>query len=317
MYWTKTNNSLTVFHDGRLYTANDLHPKWIEMMSCLQENDEFRLLSLFSIKSAIEENHPDIKITGNSVTFMDQVLVGYDVEKLLGLIKERLPIGSLTNFLAKKMKNPSKKSVEQLYRFLEHRGKGSMPLTKSGNFVAYRGVRSDYFSINSGKLTLLKGKQDSCGRVYNGIGEEVLCPREQVTDNPDIPCGPGFHVGSLEYAKGWAGGGGRVVIVEVDPVSVVSVPRDCSEQKMRVCGYRVIDEYKSQVPDTYFKKPNDSQDWNTFVSKVYDTGYSVGFEDGKQDGPIRKWNPRPAPAGEAYLDGYDDGYAQAYSTHYK
>jgi acyl carrier protein len=56
-----------------------------------------------------------------------------------------------------------------------------------------------------------------------------------------------LHVGSLEYAKGW---GQRVVLVEVDPADVVSVPSECSCQKLRCCKYVVLAEYTGPMPDT-------------------------------------------------------------------
>ena len=49
------------------------------------------------------------------------------------------------------------------------------------------------------------------------------------------------HVGALAYAITFcSGGGSRIVICEVDPENVVCVPYDCSQQKMRVCEYKVI-----------------------------------------------------------------------------
>lgn len=45
-----------------------------------------------------------------------------------------------------------------------------------------------------------------------------------------------------------AEGGDRIVIVEVDPADVVSVPTDCSCQKVRTCRYTVVDEFRGELP---------------------------------------------------------------------
>ena len=62
------------------------------------------------------------------------------------------------------------------------------------------------------------------------------------------------HVGSLEYVRGFASGygspdGDRIVIVEFDPQSAVSVPKDCSYQKIRVCQYTVLEEFTGMLPE--------------------------------------------------------------------
>ena len=59
-------------------------------------------------------------------------------------------------------------------------------------------------------------------------------------DNKDNHCSFGLHVGSYDYANGWAGDGGRLLLVEFDPQDAVSVPTDCNFQKLRVCKYKVV-----------------------------------------------------------------------------
>ena len=59
-------------------------------------------------------------------------------------------------------------------------------------------------------------------------------------DNKDRHCSHGLHIGSYDYADGWAGSDGRLLLVEFDPQDAVSVPTDCSFQKLRVCKYTVV-----------------------------------------------------------------------------
>jgi hypothetical protein len=134
---------------------------------------------------------------------------------------------ALFNFWERLQKNPSKRSVDQLFSFLSHQG---IPFEKDGTFLAYKGVRSDLKDAHSGKF------DNSPGNVHE-------MPRNQISDDPNHACHEGFHVGALAYASGFSQ---RVVICRVDPEHVVCVPYDASAQKMRVCKYEVIGFHNGQ-----------------------------------------------------------------------
>ena len=83
--------------------------------------------------------------------------------------------------------------------------------------------------------------------------------RSSVDDDFRNGCSKGLHAGSLEYAKGW---GKRVLLIEIDPADVVSVPEDCDCQKLRCCKYKVIGECTGPMPSTYtseFSEPCSSE----------------------------------------------------------
>jgi hypothetical protein len=63
-------------------------------------------------------------------------------------------------------------------------------------------------------------------------------PRDQVQFDPGVGCHTGLHVGTFEYAAGFAQG--ALLEVVVNPRDVVSVPTDCGAQKMRTCRYTVV-----------------------------------------------------------------------------
>lgn len=137
------------------------------------------------------------------------------------------------NFLDRLMKNPSSRSVEQLYNFLSH---GNFPITPDGFFLGYKGVRDDYKDVHSGKF-------------LNTVGSVHSVPRNEVDDDPSRGCSYGFHVGTQDYARGW---GTRMMIVKVDPANCVSVPHDCSHQKLRCCEYEVVAEFTEGKNDRNF-----------------------------------------------------------------
>jgi hypothetical protein len=144
----------------------------------------------------------------------------------------------LLKFWERLKKNPSYRSVNQLWDFLNHRG---IPLTKDGCFMAYKSVRMDYKDHHTGVF------DNSPGRVNE-------MPRNQISDDPQIECHEGFHVGSLEYARTFnSSSSSRIIACEIDPENVVCVPRDSSFGKMRVCKYKVIGNHNGEyLPSTTY-----------------------------------------------------------------
>lgn len=134
----------------------------------------------------------------------------------------------LLRFCERLEKNPSWRSVQQLYKFLGHCG---IPIEEDGTFLAYKGVTA-----------ALKDKHTR--KFDNSPGQRHQMPRNLVSDDPDVDCHFGFHVGALAYAESF---GERVVVCRVDPEHVVSVPKDCECQKMRVCEYVVVGHHNGEL----------------------------------------------------------------------
>lgn len=136
-----------------------------------------------------------------------------------------LPYEPLVKFAEKLNKNPSQRSIEQLYAFLD---KNNHPITDNGNFIAYKKIRPDYKDIHSGTMD-------------NHPGLTVSMPREDVDDDPNRTCSRGLHVANFDYAMHHFGSSSDILVeCEVDPEHVVSVPTDYNQSKMRVCQYRVL-----------------------------------------------------------------------------
>ncbi len=146
---------------------------------------------------------------------------------------------SLFRFWARLQKNPSYRSVHQLFGFLKNKG---IPITADGCFLAYKSVTYNYKDHHSGQF------DNSPGRINE-------MPRNEISDEPNQTCDPGFHVGALEYAQSFGSGNRRIVVCKIDPENVVSVPSDHSAQKMRVCKYHVVGNHGVQLPSTTFNEP--------------------------------------------------------------
>ena len=125
-----------------------------------------------------------------------------------------------------------------------------MPLTPDGNFLAYKSVRQDW-------------KDHHTGRFSNTVGSVLKMTRNSVCDDANIGCSGGFHAGSLDYAKSFGGHGSRLLVVEIDPSDVVSVPLDCDCQKLRTSEYKVVAEFvrplDEQLNDDYCDEDCDEE----------------------------------------------------------
>jgi hypothetical protein len=221
-----------------MFTFTEDHVNFDELMECVsaQDTDGFRELYCITdqLQESLDVSDGDFEIRNGSIYFNGQEMHTDACDKIIEFYHAGLDYKFLMNFMTRLQKNPSKNSVDQLFRFLQHR---NIAIGPDGRFWAYKTVRPDY-------------KDKYSGRFDNSVGSVCEVPRNQVDDNPDNHCSHGFHVGSLEYAGpgGWYNSSGdRVMIVAVDPADAVSVPGDHNFQKLRVCKYEVIGEYKKPL----------------------------------------------------------------------
>jgi len=245
-----TSNAITVIWEGQPYTVNTDNPNYTGLKNALLNAEYENIGRFLDIKKQIEDfSHGSIKVIAEKVYYGNYELKGFVIDKLLEFLrsgaKDAQPI---LNFIEKLMFNPSKNSVDQLYTFLSYK---TLPLTETGNVIGYKGVDANYYSKHGNKNTIvITGTVNENGCILNKIGETIEVARNCVDDNKDNHCSNGLHVGSYDYAKDWAGNTGHLLMVEFNPCDAVSVPTDCSFQKLRVSKYKIIGE----VPFERIKK---------------------------------------------------------------
>lgn len=275
-----TTDGISVVLKNKPYHAAKDDKIYGEVLSEIQKGgEELVLLAIFDraaakIKAATRLTS-NMEYSGGVVLYKGEVLANYAVDKLIGLLEAGQDHTPIVNFVENLMKNPSKRVVDDLYRFLE---KGKLPITPDGHFLAYKKVRSSGMDIHS-------------GRFANLIGSKLEMQRNHVDEDSSRTCSSGFHVCSYDYLPQFAGGAGeKVMVCKINPADVVAIPADYNDTKMRVCKYEVTDEvtdyYKKQ--DNVLTKSSVSEAQRDFVV-YYEDSNASGIEEYE-----RYWTPEEA-----------------------
>jgi len=261
---------ITVILDGKPYFINAQNPMflkafeaykaedWDTYVSCV--NPELRLKSLYASYEGIEVKDGNLYVFGEPV---HSTLA----TRVLSFLEHGLDCVHLFKFILKLNLNPSKRAVDELYTFLDHE---NLPITDNGNFIAYKAVRSDYYDKYSGTF-------------LNTVGNVLEMPRNKVDDDKNIGCSHGLHAGTIEYAKNYMDRDGHLVLVEINPADVVSIPTDCQFQKLRTCKYKVVDEYEIDLTDPVYasrfqtEHDDDVDIWNDEEEEDLCTGCKMEY----------------------------------------
>jgi len=263
-----TDKSLTCVINGKSLTMEQDNPAFKVAVKTILKEEWDNLADLFDTGKAVENfAEGNVKVEDGEVYYKDEIVHGHVVGRILDLMSGDKPYKSVIRFLDKLMDNPSRRAVNELYAFLEHK---SMPLTPEGNFLAYKGVREDFTDWHSGKFD-------------NKVGDVNEMPRRNVCDNANIGCSDGFHAGSLDYARQY-GNGGHLMVVEIDPSDVVSVPLDCDCQKLRTCKYKVVSLFEKKLEEPMCDEYGDYEDWDDDSVEDFDQqSYQAGYDAAKKD----------------------------------
>lgn len=242
---------ITVFANGEMVSATDTHPNWAGIRAGVEADDP-NVVTLFDIGATaqirFERLSDRVTVKSGKVFFDNQPTHNALTEQVVRFIEAgQEDFGPLVAFFEKVQTNENEHSREQLYDWLNVH---DFTILANGNFVGYKGVRSIattdgvvYQSISHG--TAISDGVEYTGAIPNPIGSFVEMPRDAVQHDPSQGCHTGLHVGTWDYASGFAQG--AVLKVEVNPRDVVSVPTDCGHQKLRTCRYHVLEVIDAPV----------------------------------------------------------------------
>lgn len=312
-------DSIGIYLNGAIRTVKSDNPCFDRIKQAIKEDDLATVETLIDKSSAINEfGEGVITVKNGEVFYKDIVLNNHLTQRLTSLMREGFGVSNLTKFIENLYLNPSKRAVDELYKFLEHR---ALPITEDGCFLAYKAITNDWKDIYT-------------RTVDNSIGAKPSMPRKMVDEDKARHCSQGLHVGAMGYVKQYGditrkpvtGQGNRVVIVKVNPKDAVSVPEDHGCQKLRVSDYEVIAElsdYDKVLEKAVYtadaqEKTADSKTFAT--EKPTETKEVVGesdsvFFDGRRDGELDAESgiPYEEPVGKSkkYIRGYKNGYRRS------
>lgn len=268
-----TDKSVTVIVEGKALTMNQDHPNFDVVMTSLDDENTTQqdIKNLFNVGAAIQDlSEGNIVVKDGVAYYKGEEINNYCIDRAIAFMRENKPYKALLKFFDRLQANPSKRAVNELYRFLEHK---NMPITPDGHFLAYKGVDLNYMDKYTHKFD-------------NNVGQVLEMTRNKVDDDANIGCSAGFHAGSYEYADSYCGQNGRLMLVKIDPANVVSVPHDCDCQKLRTCRYEVVSELEERKPleDCYNDQYGDLECDESNEIECEKCGYVGEPEDFYEDG---------------------------------
>jgi hypothetical protein len=260
MAGTTPDRTLSVIYaTGDTATIPESHDRFEELLTLLfsgAEDEEVGDLVdvMLAVTKRMAQLSERVSIRGRSVYFDGDQLRGELADVLVEIFETGNPesLRPVVNFLEKAATNPSRQSVDDLYRWIT---KGDLIIHEDGDFLAYKGTRTTKdgtrTSINEG--TAFVDGVEVTGHIPNPDGAVVTMPRSEVDDNSMEGCSTGLHAGTADYAFGFAWS--ETVLVKINPRDVVSVPTDSSNQKLRVCRYVVQGKVEERRTSRVFREP--------------------------------------------------------------
>lgn len=235
--FTLSDESITVFVNGKMRTVLSGNANFDKLKEQLRKSDHdvAAITRLSDREEAVRTATTNVEVRNGVVYYRGEELHNALTSKLLNLLDDGFDATPWVKFLENLMENPSFRSRNCLYGFLE---KFNAPITPEGKFIAFKRVGHDWKDLHSRTMD-------------NHIGNVVKMDRAKVDDDPQHTCSYGLHVCADEYLKGYATGNNtRTLVVEVNPRDVVAVPYDYNFSKMRVCEYKVVAEIDpKQIPE--------------------------------------------------------------------
>lgn len=271
------NGVISAFINNRQYTIQTDHPNYNSCLDAVNNNDVDAFLDNCEIPKCISaKSHGNIEVFEDRVTYKGTEIHGTVVDRMLSQLSKGYNIDNIVKFAENLMKNPSARSVRELYSFLANKG---MPITEDGCFIGYKSVKRG----QDGRLW-----DWHTGKVENTVGVDIIrMERNQVDDNAMNFCSFGYHVGSLNYAVNFHVGSNVVLIVKVNPADVVSVPNESAviNEKCRVTYYEVIGVYDGPLDDYIYRGDVNYDDGDNEENNYYDKvdEYDDEYDDEEND----------------------------------
>lgn len=220
-----TSDFVTVVYNGKPQTVGKDDIRYPKILEIIRSGTWHNLSKVLETKELIKNLCCGrVEVIGETVTFGGKVINNCLTKRIVEFVREDIPFEPLVKFMDKLMDNPSYRSREQIYQFMEA---NKMPITDDGDVIFFKVVTKDF-------------KDCHTKTIDNSIGQIVKMDRSMVDDDPNSACSQGLHCASWSYCQTFGGSDSKVILVRVNPVNIVSVPADHNASKVRVCEYEVV-----------------------------------------------------------------------------
>ncbi len=228
--------------DGKSHTiSKDTHIAYGKIVECLKKQDWDELRECVTpAKAIVDFGKGYVGIDSNTITWKGKPFHNALSNRMIEMYQDGFPIDSMVRFMEKLMSNPSKRSVDQVYGFLE---KNKLPITEDGDFLAFKRVRVDFKDVHS-------------GTIDNSVGQVVEMDRNLVDDDPNSHCSTGLHFCSESYLGHFGGQNDPVMILKISPADVVSIPTDYNGAKGRCMKYVVVAQVQGDPGQAFTRAVN-------------------------------------------------------------
>ena len=179
-YFISKNQVSVTFDDGTTKSVFSDCPRYRKALDAIRAKEPEDVLrsildgNLFVKRWAAGE----FEIVGNKVTWTrrpDYAVPQAVADKLIEFASNGFPAESFVKFLSRLLENPSLRSVETFYGFIEQQG---LTIDSEGYVIGYKGVSDQLRDMHTGKFD-------------NSPGRFLEMPRNHVDDDPNAPCSRG------------------------------------------------------------------------------------------------------------------------------
>ena len=247
--YTMTENAITVtFRDD--HTAKVIprsHPSFEKVKELVRDPKATtkQLRKLMDIPTTISEYSGGNIVVKNGELFYRGFKVENDLAKLILKFLgdgDQDAAGPFLRFMERAFANPDPRAALDLYGWV---ARSNLPITPEGKILAWKAVGENYLSLH-------KSHRSDGVPFDHHPGKTVEEDRMTCDPDPNKTCSRGLHFCSAGYLRFYAGGGHRVVALEIDPADVVAFPNDSDGQKGRAWRYKVVGEVPQEKAAEFY-----------------------------------------------------------------
>lgn len=259
----KGESLVVVYADGEPASIPGTHPNFDKILDLLRsgKSDDEAIQTLVNTLHVagqkLSQLTDRVSVAPYGVFFDGDPLRTELADVLTELLQEdnEASLVSVAKFLENAAANQTMEGIDAMYRWITN---GDLALTEDGMFLGYKGVRftddDGIESITSG--TAMVDGVVHTGKIPNPVGSVITMPRSEVTSETSVACGPGLHAGTYDYANSF--GYGSLILVEINPRDVVSVPSDHSCAKLRVSRYKVLKKIDDRFNQRLYREEEEA-----------------------------------------------------------